>query len=288
MCRPTVLVRRFPAPLNVLPQHPARTAPAVGRTAGEVGQPRKWRWQCVVAGQVINIPSRLDMFSYHPAATNMHTSLPAFDTHIVEVHTAPTHLPCVQVAPRHHVATATHTCWPAHDTQIVQQHTAPTHLPRVQASATQTRRCASVDSVTARADSTGHEQAWKHDPSDVASHVASRRLTQAVNQHKQKKTGKTLKHMRAATLTLGIVHLPTIQCGRCTVSKETRRKGKCAKASVPPPGRALVAGQTRARRERQGRSATEARPRAASARTNGATWQQAYLRTWTMQHHGVS
>jgi hypothetical protein len=91
--------------------------------------------------------------------------------------------------------------------------------------------------VTARADSTGHEQAWKRDPSDVASHVASRRLTQGVNQHKQKKTGKTLQHMRAATLTLDIVHLPTDSVRKVYRVKRNKAKGKVCKSKRAAPGK---------------------------------------------------
>ena len=80
--------------------------------------------------------------------------------------------------------------------------------------------------MTASVDSTVHEQAWKRDPADVGSHVASRRLAQAVNQHKQKQTGKTLQHVRAATLTLGIVHLPTDSVRKVYRVKRNKAKGK--------------------------------------------------------------
>ncbi len=89
--------------------------------------------------------------------------------------------------------------------------------------------------LPASADSTGLVQAWKRDPSDVASHVASRRLTQAVNQHKQKKTGKTLEHMRAATLTLGIVRLPTDSVRKVYRVKRNKAKGKVCKSKRAAP-----------------------------------------------------
>ena len=96
--------------------------------------------------------------------------------------------------------------------------------------------------MSARADSTAHEQAWKRDPSDVSSHVASRRLTQAVNQHKQKKTGKTLQHMRAATLTLGIVHLPTDSVRKVYRVKRNKAKGKVCKSKRAAPGKSPAGG----------------------------------------------
>jgi hypothetical protein len=79
---------------------------------------------------------------------------------MVAVHTASTHLTREQLAPRHH-----------------------RHRPSM---------CVSLDSTV-------HEQAWKRDPEDVSSNITSRRLMQAVSQHKQKKSGKTLQHMRTVT-----------------------------------------------------------------------------------------
>jgi len=94
--------------------------------------------------------------------------------------------------------------------------------------------------VTASVDSTVHAQAWKRDPADVGSHVASRRLTQAVNQHKQKQTGKTLQHVRAATLTLGIVHLPTDSVRKVYRVKRNKAKGKVSKQLEPQQGLAYL------------------------------------------------
>jgi hypothetical protein len=120
--------------------------------------------------------------------------------------------------------------------------------------------------VTASVDSTAHAQAWKRNPSDVASHVASRRLTQDVNQHKQKKTGKTLQHIRAATLTLGIVHLPTDSVWKVYRVKSNKSKGKVCKSKRAAAGKSpgggadeSPAGRTGQKRNR-GKAAGSFRP----------------------------
>ena len=106
--------------------------------------------------------------------------------------------------------------------------------------------------MTASVDSTVHAQAWKRDPADVGSHVASRRLAQAVNQHKQKQTGKTLQHVRAATLTLGIVHLPTDSVRKVYRVKRNKAKAKVCKTKLAAAGKRAAGGADKSPAERTG------------------------------------
>ena len=79
------------------------------------------------------------MFSCHRTVTHMHAALQAFHTHSVAEHTAPTHLACVHVAPRHKFATTTHISWQAKVTQTVEMH-ARTHTPTTGLEARSCRR----------------------------------------------------------------------------------------------------------------------------------------------------